>query len=150
MRCDAMHGESVADTQPQLGSQEREPTHSGTRRLRATTRIVCAGRGLPVRLGSAGGSTQQPAAGSRLRAALLTLADSQCDTASVASLAADEGMRAYKEGDTAAAIGPWRRAIAAESTDPKVADRLSVVSPAAAPTEERHGGWGRMSVPGPW
>ena len=109
--------------------------------------------GSPSDSAQRGGSTQQRAARcgqSAARAALLTLADSQGDTASVASLAADEGMRAYKEGDTAAAIGPWRRAIAAESTDPKVADRLSVVSPAAAPTEERHGGWGRMSVPGPW
>jgi tetratricopeptide (TPR) repeat protein len=67
-----------------------------------------------------------PAAGSRLRAALLELADSQGDTASVAALAADAGMRAYKEGDTAAAIGAWRRAIAAGSADPKVADRLSI------------------------
>jgi len=67
-----------------------------------------------------------PAAGSRLRAALLELAYSQGDSASVASLAADAGMRAHKDGDTAAAIAAWRRAVAAGSTDPKVADRLSI------------------------
>lgn len=66
-------------------------------------------------------------AGSRLRAALLDLVESQNDDPSIAVLAGDAGMRAYKDGDIDSAVSAWRRATAAGSTDAKVADRYSVL-----------------------
>lgn len=64
--------------------------------------------------------------GERLRAELKTLAASQNDTAPLAVLAEDTGRRAEKDGDEEAAIAAYREAVAAGSTDPRVADRLSI------------------------
>ena len=67
-----------------------------------------------------------PVAGARLRAGLLDIAESQGDRATVAALMGYAGMTAEKAGDLDAAAGYWRRAIAAGSTDEKVADRFSI------------------------
>jgi hypothetical protein len=67
-----------------------------------------------------------PAQGERLRAALLTLAHSDGDDVCVALLYADEGMRAEKSDRLSDAVTAWRRAVLAGSTDPRLADRLSV------------------------
>ncbi|MDX6738429.1 DUF4429 domain-containing protein [Actinocorallia sp. A-T 12471] len=64
--------------------------------------------------------------GARLRAALESLAESQNDDGTVAVLAADRGLRAEKAGDVDDAVAGYRRAVAAGSTDAKVADRLSI------------------------
>ncbi|MCW2877797.1 MAG: hypothetical protein JWQ95_1897 [Sphaerisporangium sp.] len=66
-----------------------------------------------------------PAKGPVLRAALLELAEDQADQVSMAYLAADAGHRAEKTGDLPAAAMAWRAAVAAGSTDAKVADRFS-------------------------
>lgn len=64
--------------------------------------------------------------GKNLRDELLTLAESQGDTGSIALLAGNAGLVAEKSGDVDTAVTWWRRAVAAGSTDEKVADRLSV------------------------
>jgi Tfp pilus assembly protein PilF len=61
-----------------------------------------------------------------LRADLEKLAISQNDRGTVAVLAADVGRRAEKTDDMDTAIAAYRKAIAAGSTDAKVADRLSI------------------------
>jgi Flp pilus assembly protein TadD len=67
-----------------------------------------------------------PDKGKNLRDELLVLAESQGDTGSVALLASNAGLIAEKAGDLDTAVAWWRRAVAAGSTDEKVADRLSV------------------------
>lgn len=67
-----------------------------------------------------------PAAGNRLRVAMLNLIDAQGDHPSIALLCSDQGLRAEKAGDIDTAIAAWRRAVQAGCTDAKVADRLSV------------------------
>jgi len=67
-----------------------------------------------------------PAAGARLRNGLLDLAESQGDKATVAALMSHAGLAAEKAGNLETAVECWRRAIAAGSTDEKVADRFSV------------------------
>jgi len=67
-----------------------------------------------------------PAQGERLRDGLLDLAESQGDTATVATLTGYAGLAAEKAGDLDAAVRWWRRAITAGSTDAKVADRFSI------------------------
>ncbi|MGI8335989.1 DUF4429 domain-containing protein [Actinomadura scrupuli] len=64
--------------------------------------------------------------GTRLRTGLKSLAVSQQDRGTVAVLDADAGRRAEKAGDHDGAIAAYREAIAAGSTDSKVADRLSI------------------------
>ena len=67
-----------------------------------------------------------PAAGERLREELLHLAEYQGDRGTIATLAGNAGLAAEKAGDLQTAVGWWRRAVAAGSTDEKVADRLTV------------------------
>ena len=67
-----------------------------------------------------------PAQGERLRKGLLDLAESQRDKATVAALTGYAGLAAEKAGDLDAAVRWWRLAIAAGSTDAKVADRYSI------------------------
>jgi tetratricopeptide (TPR) repeat protein len=67
-----------------------------------------------------------PATGENLRDGLLALAESQGDAGTVAYLAGDAGLTAEKAGDLDSAVRWWRRAIAAGSTDEKVADKLSI------------------------
>jgi tetratricopeptide (TPR) repeat protein len=67
-----------------------------------------------------------PAQGERLRKELLDLAESQGDKATVAALTGYAGLAAEKAGDLDAAIRWWRQAVAAGSTDARVADRFSV------------------------
>jgi len=57
---------------------------------------------------------------------LLEIAESQGDMATVAALTGHAGMTAAEAGDLDGAARYWRRAIAAGSTDEKVADRFSV------------------------
>ncbi|MFF5260513.1 DUF4429 domain-containing protein [Actinomadura viridis] len=64
--------------------------------------------------------------GERLRGELKALAASQNDSAPLAVLAENAGRRAEKDGDEGAAIAAYREAVAAGSTDPRVADRLSI------------------------
>jgi tetratricopeptide (TPR) repeat protein len=64
--------------------------------------------------------------GERLREGLLDLAESQGDKATVAMLTGYAGLAAEKAGDLDAAVRWWRLAIAAGSTDAKVADRFSI------------------------
>jgi tetratricopeptide (TPR) repeat protein len=64
--------------------------------------------------------------GMRLRATLKNLAVTQQDQGTIALLSADAGRRAEKAGDQDTAIAAYREAIAAGSTDSKVADRLSI------------------------
>lgn len=66
-----------------------------------------------------------PAAGERLREQLLDLAESQGDRDTVAALMGYAGRAAERAGDLDAAVRCWRRAMAAGSTDARVADRLS-------------------------
>lgn len=65
-------------------------------------------------------------AGQHLRSTLVDVAEAQGDPATVATLAADEGLRAEKAGDIDRAVQAWRRAVAAGCTDARVADRFSV------------------------
>ncbi|WP_283138005.1 hypothetical protein [Rhizohabitans arisaemae] len=58
--------------------------------------------------------------------ALVTAADAQGDESSVAVLAGHVGLQAEKDGDLAAAVASWRRAVAAGNTNATVADRLTV------------------------
>lgn len=67
-----------------------------------------------------------PAAGERLREQLLDLAESQGDRDTVATLMGYAARAAERAGDLDAAVRYWRRAIAAGSTDARVADRFSV------------------------
>ncbi len=67
-----------------------------------------------------------PATGENLRDGLLALAESQGDAGTVAYLAGDAGLTAEKAGDLDSAVRWWRRAIAAGSTNEKVADKLSI------------------------
>ena len=67
-----------------------------------------------------------PAAGKRLREAMLTLVEAQGDRGSVALLCSDQGLHAEQAGDIDTAIAVWRRAIQAGCTNAKVADRLSL------------------------
>jgi tetratricopeptide (TPR) repeat protein len=67
-----------------------------------------------------------PAEGERLREGLLDLAGSQGDKATAAALTGYAGLAAEKAGDLDAAVRWWRLAIAAGSTDAKVADRFSI------------------------
>ncbi|WP_396453062.1 DUF4429 domain-containing protein [Actinomadura sp.] len=64
--------------------------------------------------------------GERLRTELKALATSQDDGVTVAVLAEDAGRHAEKDGDQEAAIAAYREAVAAGSTDSRVADRLSI------------------------
>ena len=64
--------------------------------------------------------------GDRLRKGLLELAESQRDSATVATLTGNAGLAAEKAGDLDAAVRWWRLAIAVGSTDAKVADRFSI------------------------
>ncbi len=57
---------------------------------------------------------------------MLDLAESQRDRATVATIAGYASRAAERAGDLDAAVGYWRRAIAAGSTDAHVADRFSV------------------------
>jgi tetratricopeptide (TPR) repeat protein len=66
------------------------------------------------------------AAGERLRQELLDVAESRGDMATVAALTGYAGLAAEKASDLDAAVRYWRRAIAAGSTDQRVADRFSV------------------------
>jgi tetratricopeptide (TPR) repeat protein len=66
-----------------------------------------------------------PEAGKRLRQDLLRLAETQGDAGTVAALTGKAGLDAERAGDLIGAVGLWRRAISAGSTDEKVADRLS-------------------------
>jgi tetratricopeptide (TPR) repeat protein len=66
------------------------------------------------------------AAGERLRDGLLSMAESEGDRAVIAALTGHAGRAAEKAGDLDAAVQYWRRAVAAGSADPRVADRLSV------------------------
>jgi hypothetical protein len=66
------------------------------------------------------------AGGERLRGGLLELAESQSDMQTVAALTGVAGLAAEKDGDISAAVELWRRAVAAGSTDGKVADRFSI------------------------
>ena len=65
------------------------------------------------------------AAGERLRDGLLNMAEYEGDRAAIAALTGHAGRAAEKAGDLDAAVRYWRRAVAAGSTDPRVADRLS-------------------------
>jgi hypothetical protein len=67
-----------------------------------------------------------PAAGVQLREGLLQVAEAQGDMATVATLTGRAGLEAEKAGDLGSAVGCWRRAVAAGSTDAKVADRFSI------------------------
>jgi hypothetical protein len=67
-----------------------------------------------------------PVSGAKLRSELLAMTESQGDERSVAFLAGEAGLAAEKAGDIDTAVQWWRRAIAAGSTDGKVADRLSI------------------------
>lgn len=67
-----------------------------------------------------------PATGARMRTELLTLGESEQDWGTVAQLAGEAGLGAEKAGDLDTAVAWWRRAVAAGSTDEKVADRLSI------------------------
>ncbi len=67
-----------------------------------------------------------PAAGPQLRDGLLAIAEAQDSQATIAALTQYAGNAAAKSGDLDAATGYWRRAIAAGSTDAKMADKLSV------------------------
>ncbi len=64
--------------------------------------------------------------GARLRNDLFELIESQGDARSTAFLAGKASLEAEKDGDLDVAIVEWRRAVAAGSTDGKVADRFSV------------------------
>jgi len=66
------------------------------------------------------------AAGERLREGLLQVAESQRDAGTIATLAGNAGLAAEKAGDLPTAVGSWRRAIAAGSTNEKVVDRLTI------------------------
>ena len=67
-----------------------------------------------------------PAAGEELRQRLLLAAEAHGDMATVATLVGKAGLDAEKAGDVGTAVGLWRRAVSAGSTDEKVADRLTV------------------------
>lgn len=67
-----------------------------------------------------------PASGERLREGLLQLAEYQGDRGTIATLAGNAGLAAEKAGDLQTAVGWWRRAIAAGSTNERVADRLTI------------------------
>jgi Tfp pilus assembly protein PilF len=67
-----------------------------------------------------------PASGERLREGLLQLAESQGDQGTIATLAGRAGLAAEKAGDLQTAVGCWRRAIAAGSTNDQVADRFTI------------------------
>jgi len=86
-------------------------------------------RVLPVLLTMSHGHDQlgrmDPVTGARLRTELLTLGESEQDRGTVAQLAGQAGLAAEKAGDLDTAVAWWRRAVAAGSTDEKVADRLS-------------------------
>ena len=100
--------------------------------------VACASRTCPPVVGRACSVSYYPyrrgatglraasAAGIRLRNGLLDIAESQDDRATIAALAGYAGLAAEKAGHLNAAVGFWRRAIAAGSTDEKVADRFSV------------------------
>jgi hypothetical protein len=62
----------------------------------------------------------------RLREGLLELAESQGDTQSLTALTGVAGLAAEKDGDIRTAVELSRRAVAAGSTDGKVADRFSI------------------------
>lgn len=64
--------------------------------------------------------------GEQLREGLLELAESQGDILTVATLTGLAGLAAEKVGDIDSAVRLWRRAVAANSTDGKVADRFSI------------------------
>ena len=66
-----------------------------------------------------------PIQGEILRKGLRDLAESQGDKASVAALSGHAGLAAEKAGDIDAAVRWWRLAVAAGSTDARVADRFS-------------------------
>ena len=68
----------------------------------------------------------RPTGGERLRQGLLELAESQGDMPTVATLTGLAGLAAEKAGNIDSAVGLWRRAVAANSTDGKVADRFSI------------------------
>lgn len=63
--------------------------------------------------------------GARLRTELLALAESEQDLGTVTQLTGEAGLAAEKASDLDTAVVWWRRAVAAGSTDEKVADRLS-------------------------
>ncbi len=67
-----------------------------------------------------------PASGERLREGLLEVAESQDDTATIATLAGQAGLAAEKAGDIQTAVQWWRLAIDVGGTDEKVADWLSI------------------------
>jgi tetratricopeptide (TPR) repeat protein len=67
-----------------------------------------------------------PPAGVQLRTQLMALAEFQGDKGSVAMLAGEAGLAAEKAGELEAAAAWWRRAVAAGSTDEKVADRFTI------------------------
>lgn len=67
-----------------------------------------------------------PVTGARLRNGLLSIAESQDDKTTAAALLGYAGLKAEKAADVETAVANWRGAIAAGSTDEKVADRFSV------------------------
>jgi tetratricopeptide (TPR) repeat protein len=67
-----------------------------------------------------------PAHGERLRQQLLLAAVAHGDKVTVATLTGKAGLYAEKAGDIDAAVGFWRRAVSAGSTDEKVAEKLSL------------------------
>lgn len=67
-----------------------------------------------------------PRQGARLRTAILNLITFQDDVESTAYLTGRNGLRAERDGNIDTAVSEWRRAIAAGSTDGRVADRYSV------------------------
>ena len=79
--------------------------------------LISEGHGRLTRLNAA--------AGERLRDGLLNMAEYEGDRATIAALTGHAGRAAEKAGDLDAAVRYWRRAVAAGSTDPRVADRLS-------------------------
>lgn len=66
------------------------------------------------------------AEGERLRAELLELADADGDTRTVAILAGLAGLAAEEAGNIGGAVRLWQRAVAAGSTDARVADKCSI------------------------
>lgn len=68
----------------------------------------------------------RPEAGERLRMQLLHAAAANGDNVTVATLTGIAGLEAQKAGDIDMAVGFWRHAVSAGSTDEKVAERLSI------------------------
>jgi tetratricopeptide (TPR) repeat protein len=67
----------------------------------------------------------RPADGAKLRRELIDLCERQGDSASLALLAGQQGLRVAQAGSLEEAVALWRKSIKAGGADPRVADRLS-------------------------